>query len=282
MAIDKYGDGIERGLDEGLIEICGKKITDSHAHYDKDENQRIGLRPTNTRKLKPVQADIAASFPGEFRYLDMGAGSGVSASEMSSRFPAEVHTLGLTPINPFLDFNLAGYADSQGECLAGNRIRRDLRHLSRTRSELISYLEKSEFPPQLILRMQGVLGMPFFIERDEPFIKKQFIGNFPVDFPETGVTYDFISDVCGPCLHSLPERYEIEKKIRNILSPRGVFYLSMVSFCDISAPGTIRVEDPGEIVFIKEENPLFEVVGGKNLQVQNLQKFIAESLKQII
>lgn len=277
---DKYGLGIERAIEEGLIEIHGGKFPeDAFAHYNGDLEKRMGISHVNSRILRPIQREIAKTFPGKFRYLELGAGAGVSAASMAELPTAEVHTVGLTPINPYLDFNIKGYGWGEIESLVENFLR-FFEYQFQYNPDYLRYSRRSKVPPQIILDKQSSLGIPFFLEREIPFIKKQFIGSFPDEFQGDGISYDFISDDCGPCMHAPVERTTIARDISRILSPRGIFYVSMADYCKADLADTIKVHDGGHAVFMKERNPLFEVVGGKDLQVQNLRKFIADCVER--
>ena len=281
MKMDKYKEGIEKGIAMNLILVQGKKKrADYFDHYNEDPTFKSGFKSTNTRKLNTTVDAIAGTFPGRFRYLELGAGAGVSAATVSEIYGAEVHTVGLSPINPFLRFHAHYLQPDDDDSLSCNfeHLIRGMWHFS---EETISALGRRELPPQLLFELQEEYGAMFFMESSVPFIHRQFIGRFPEDINFEGNTYDLIVDDCGACLYSLAVEDSTKARlISALLSSRGVFFTRLERFCNLEFPQTISICDPYNVLVLKKGNPLFEVSGGKSVKVDNLAKFVRASVEK--
>ena len=263
----------------GLIKIYSEDRSDAFAHYSTDRFSSHGLKSTNSRRLDEISGELAKSFPGKFTYLELGAGAGVAAATMAEKFPAEVHTIGLTPINPFLKFPSRELRFGINSSLSEDFLE-VIKSMTFRSDELITCIRRRVLPPQLLLELQKEYGNFFFVESPEPFIKKQFIGHFPEEIPLQSRSYDFVFDECGPCMYSTFDRAVNARIISGLLTDRGVFHTPIHGYCDVNFPSGARISDGRDLVLIKKANPLFEIVGGKNREVKNMSAFIKDCIAQ--
>lgn len=278
--MDKYIEGVEIAKEAGLIVMCSNsKLNDPFAHYNPDRFGNEGIKGTNSRRLDELAGELVKSFAGKFKYLELGAGAGVAAATMAEKFGAEVHTVGLTPINPFLRFPEYELKLGINSSLSTDYVA-VLKAMYKKSDEVITCIRRGVLPPQVLLEVQKEYGNFFFVENPEPFIKKQFIGRFPEEIPLRGNSYDFIFDECGPCMYSTFDKEINARIISGLLSERGIFHTPIHHYCAVNFPSGARISDGRDVVLVKRQNPLFEIVGGENREVKNMSSFIRDCIAQ--
>ncbi|NET33064.1 MAG: hypothetical protein F6K19_13765 [Cyanothece sp. SIO1E1] len=263
QAHDQYMSGLERGVLAGIIEYAKPEFAasfgpgDMFKHLSAKGNGLGGLRPSNTRPLSQEATDIFNCYQGlgQVRVLEAGAGAGVAATAIATQFPDfTLHTLGRTPINPYLalrqDYKQIQQAFHRlAIAVAEQQI--SLPGLLATKLELVlnpinplGLPHFTVFPVEFILALQAHVELNILEERVAPFIAHQFIGTFPNDF-STPTPYDIYHDDSGPIVYNFrtPHLEEPAVALRvaiEAVSDRGVLIFNfvpaaLVQACELEA-----------------------------------------------
>ncbi len=189
-----YLEGVERAENDGLI-IRGKGHYDGFSHIDG------ALSPSNTRRLPPQVFALLAHVSSNAKVLDVGAGSGSAAWELHNERPdLGIHTLGLSPINPYLGFSgsNAGVSD---------RTKRVARPFS---GELFG----TDAPYADLLGDQPSEGTGFSFERvAKPFIERQYVMSLMNMIFDT--RYAILYEQFGPVFHTYAD--QVRAKLHKLL-----------------------------------------------------------------
>jgi hypothetical protein len=170
---EKYLEGISLAIDRGLIEFaCGDRSSgfDPFSHLDGSKNLKFDSSYTD--RIDDFWSPLLLHLKSHEapRILDFGAGAGVTASQLNRLIPHSIiHTVGLTPINPFLRFREDFHPRDFNLSLATHNHSRRLQEI--------------------------------FEETQAAYIQKQFIGAVPDEVKLPREEYDLIWENYGPLYH---------------------------------------------------------------------------------
>lgn len=193
--LEQYELGIRRAEADGRIRRHGAVKDDFYSHYSH------GLDGSNTRELRQMSRTIAlhcyAARGQAWKCLEMGPGVGRAAGELKGmRTAPTLHTVGLTPFNPYLrlrmgSLQLIGSAQQAVEEDCGALQERTI---ARVRGAGICL----NLPELMELQHHGIVDA--FDETDEPIADLQHIADFATF--HTDERYQLITEDNGPFRHS--------------------------------------------------------------------------------
>jgi hypothetical protein len=166
-----YLQGIWRAEQDGLIAYAPTQVDDYHySHIGSGDGAPLSLKYTNTRPLSFLAGQILSLYKNEpdIRFLELGPGAGVACAAVSRLLPsAEIDTVSLTPLNPYLRFR---QDDVYG-------------HIAEPSSHenCISY---------------------FYEPCSPPFVRNQYVGRFPSEIRPRRNDYHFIYDDHGAVFYN--------------------------------------------------------------------------------
>jgi hypothetical protein len=172
-----YQQGIQQAERNGLIRYARKNIgdqfavADDHGHISHEDEAPLLLKYTNTRPLSFLARQILDLYGNnpDLRFLELGPGAGVACATVNRRYPyAEIDTVSLTPLNPYL------------------RFRCDDLHFHIT--DPVSHEKNS---------------LLFYDSCSPPFVRNQTIGKFPREVSLQKDSYHFIYENHGAIFYSL-------------------------------------------------------------------------------
>src|SRR5436305_10719497 len=108
-----YWQGIRQAEQGGLITyarnvVDGRHaISDDYSHLGHGDGPSLSLKFTNTRPLASIAKQILNLYRSEprVRFLELGPGAGAACAAVNRLLPdAEIDTVSLTPLNPYLRF----------------------------------------------------------------------------------------------------------------------------------------------------------------------------------
>jgi hypothetical protein len=176
---NNYLQGIRRAEQDGLIAYaCGihdesvrrASLSDEYSHIVDGDGEALSLKYTNTRPLSFVARQLLSLYRNhmDVRFLELGPGAGVACAAVNRLLPrAAIDTVSLTPLNPYLRFR----RDDLYECIGE----------SRSQQEDLSY---------------------FFDACSPPFVRYQYIGQFPSDVSLPKESYHFIYENYGAIFYN--------------------------------------------------------------------------------
>jgi hypothetical protein len=165
-----YQQGIRRAEQDGLIHYARNNIgdqpvaSDDYGHICHDDGTPRLLKYTNTRPLSLIARQILNLYRAyaDLRFLELGPGAGVACSTVKRLLPdAEIDTVSLTPLNPYLKF-----------------LRDDI------------YVHITE-----PISREKCLG--FYGSCCAPFVRNQYIGKFPQEISPPKEDYHLIYENYG-------------------------------------------------------------------------------------
>jgi hypothetical protein len=166
-----YQQGIRRAEQDGLIHYARKNTgnqplvaSDDYSHICDDDGTPRLLKYTNTRPLSFIARQILNLYRAnaDIRFLELGPGAGVACSTVKRLLPdAEIDTVSLTPLNPYLKF-----------------LRDDI------------YVHITE--PISREKCLGLYGSCC-----APFVRTQYIGKFPQEISPKRQDYHFVYENYG-------------------------------------------------------------------------------------
>jgi hypothetical protein len=174
-----YLQGIRRAEQDGLIayshslrdeSVRRAHLSDEYSHIGDGHGEPLSLKYTNTRPLSFVARQLLGLYrsDSDIRFLELGPGAGVACAAVNRLLPrAAIDTVSLTPLNPYLRFR----RDDLYECIAE----------SRAQQEGLSY---------------------FFDACSLPFVRYQYIGQFPSDVSLPKESYHFIYENYGAIFYN--------------------------------------------------------------------------------
>jgi hypothetical protein len=174
-----YLQGIRRAEQDGLItyshslrdeSVTRARLSDEYSHIGDGDGEPLSLKYTNTRPLPFVARHLLSLYRNhmDVRFLELGPGAGVACAAVNRLLPrAAIDTVSLTPLNPYLRFR----RDDLYECIAE----------SRSQQEGLSY---------------------FFDACSPPFVRCQYIGQFPSDVSLPRECYHFIYENYGAIFYN--------------------------------------------------------------------------------
>jgi SAM-dependent methyltransferase len=215
-----YLHGIRQAEQDGLIVYaCNKAddrsvISDDYSHIFHGDDRPLSLKYTNTRSLPFLAKQVLNLYrnkPG-VRFLELGPGAGAACAAVNRLVPdAEIDTVSLTPLNPYLRFR---WDDMY-------------RHIAEP-----SLHEKT---------------LSYFYEPcTRPFVRNQYIGRFPNEISPRQRDYHFIYENHGPIFYNFDpnERGGVVTELArasissalSLLRPDGTMVI-------MASDGTYRIED---------------------------------------
>ena len=215
-----YLQGIRKAEQDGLIAYAGKKadarpvISDDYSHIGHGDDAPLSLKCTNTRPLSFLARQVLNLYrndPG-IRFLELGPGAGAACAGVNRLLPdAEIDTVSLTPLNPYLRFR---WDDVYG------RIPEPGSH-----GNALSY---------------------FYEPCSLPFVRNQYIGRFPSEIGPRQNDYHFIYENHGALFYNFDpnERGGVVTELArasisaalSLLRPDGTMLI-------MASDGTYRIED---------------------------------------
>jgi hypothetical protein len=171
-----YLQGIRRAEQDGLIHYARKTIgnqsavSDDYGHISHEDGAPLLLKYTNTRPLSSIARQILNLYrdDADVRFLELGPGAGVACATVNRLLPdARIDTVSLTPLNPYLRFRFDDIHD----------------HIT----EPISH--------------EKCVG--FYSARCLPFVRNQYIGNFPGEISLRKGDYHFVYENHGAIFYNL-------------------------------------------------------------------------------
>ena len=221
----EYARGIALAERLGLIEYApdrGSASGDAYSHLDSKQGG-MNLTNVNSRALAPLAQLVVKALRAErgMKVIELGSGSGAALSELSQILPhSELHSVGLTPINPFLRFRSRG-----------------------------------DVEPRLLQRQSMGDPSTLFEVCAEPYIAKQYIGHFPNSVRVPRQAFQFVYEMYGPIYHLTSCSTDSEhaafcNRVLDLLHPQGVMYLGQVSSKQTSRvmKSTLLERDPQALV----------------------------------
>lgn len=202
ISLDAYMAGIGHAREQGLIKIAphytpapGVMKYSNHVPWEVNGITFSGkLSLTNTRPLHPVIKLAVNFFKNEtLRFLELGPGAGNACYELyrlskAIGQTARIHAASYTPINPFMPI-----------VLSGPRLLKAL-----TTHPNLNMVEEGPqgslwfIPTATVFDAQRKTGMKIFDCLDEPYINRQYIGDYPQS-PDLGYQpFNLIYDMLGP------------------------------------------------------------------------------------
>ncbi len=226
---NEYLDMVANANDAGDISFFGESRV-LHGHLS------FGISETNTRRFEKVADALMKMASRDAEVLEMGAGAGVFASALTSRFPhASIDTIGLEPVNPYLRFGPSfSYLDKfmfiadRGILSAWAEIKRrfceiDANHVKNVlKSEAGSICDFDDF-----FQLQKDLGLQVTALLDTPFIRHQFIGLFRESVCDRLGTYDLIVERYGPLYYQEYIECEILDSVIPKIKPKGAAIVTL-------------------------------------------------------
>jgi hypothetical protein len=171
-----YWQGIRRAEQDGRIHYAYRNaanqfvISDDYGHICNDDGTPLLLKYTNTRPLSFIARQILSLYRNnaDVRFLELGPGAGVACATVDRLSPGtKIDTISLTPLNPYLRFR---WDDMYGHIAEPN---------SREKCFLHSY---SSCHP--------------------PFVRNQYIGQFPREISLPKESYHFIYENHGAIFYN--------------------------------------------------------------------------------
>jgi hypothetical protein len=174
-----YLQGIRRAEQDGLIayacsaydkSVRGARLSDEYSHICSGDGEPLSLKHTNTRPLSFVARQLLNLYRDDpdVRFLELGPGAGVACAAVNRLLPgATIDTVSLTPLNPYL------------------RFRRDDLHECITESGLQEHALSN-----------------FFDACSRPFVRNQYIGQFPSGISLPKESYHFIYENYGAIFYN--------------------------------------------------------------------------------
>lgn len=222
--IEKYIHGVERAHREGHIvfqdsELAPLGPSDEYAHLAEKGG---GMNGFNTRPLPGVTSDaisFVASRGQEVRVLELGHGAGTAiASVRRQHRNALIHTIGLTPVNPYW-MPVGGREDAVNGKLQVED----------------GMLDAYTWNPDQLMQRQRQGNVHMFDECERPFIDRQVVGFLEkttrMDFDSNG--YRVVAEHSGALRYAthpntfeavpLKEKLRVCQLVYDLLSPDGVF-----------------------------------------------------------
>lgn len=221
---------------EKLKDPFGSKVVNSafsgYSNIDYDVSGGT-LCEANTRRFSPIGRRLLESFGmrSPVNVLELGAGAGVSAGELSRLSHVTVDTCALTPTSPYLRFNVTHRELSEkvmhGFHADGHewpKWERELTAMGCDAQALVGmkrlYFMTSEgenrllrpgkvyaVPTKLALWAHALLAKEEIITAtDRPYIRHQYIGAFPGHVAILGKRYQLIHDDKGPIHYETVQR----------------------------------------------------------------------------
>ncbi|MEJ0078712.1 MAG: hypothetical protein WDO17_25365 [Alphaproteobacteria bacterium] len=215
-----YVQGIRRAEQDGLIAYAGKKpddrsvISDDYSHIRPGGDAPLSLKCTNTRPLSFLARQVLNLYRNDsgVRFLELGPGAGAACAAVNRLLPdAEIDTVSLTPLNPYLRFRCD---DVHGHIAEPNAHEKTL--------------------------------SCFYEPCSRPFVRNQYIGRFPNEICPRQNNYHFIYENHGAMFYNFDpnERGGVVAKLArasiaaalSLLRPDGTMVI-------MASDGTYRIED---------------------------------------
>jgi hypothetical protein len=171
-----YLQGIRRAEQDGLINYARENIDnrslvpDDYGHICDGDGASLLLKYTNTRPLSFIARQILDLYRTEpdVRFLELGPGAGVACATANRLLPhAKIHTVSLTPINPYLRFLWDNMYD-----------------------HITDRFVREKDPSR------------FYSSCCRPFVSNQYIGKFPGDLHLQKDNYHFIYEDHGAIFYN--------------------------------------------------------------------------------
>ena len=171
-----YQRGIRRAEQDGLIHYACQNAgnqfaaSDDYGHICPDHRAPLLLKYTNTRPLAFIARQILNLYRDhpEVRFLEIGPGAGVACATVNRLLPgAEIDTISLTPLNPYLRFHWDDLYD----------------HL-----------------PEPVSR--EACALRFYSACCPPFVRNQYIGKFPREVRAPEASHHFIYEDHGALFYN--------------------------------------------------------------------------------
>lgn len=202
ISLDAYMAGIDHAREQGLITIAphyapspGVMKYSNHVPWEANGITFPGkLSLTNTRPLHPVIKLALNFFKDEtLRYLELGPGAGNASYELYRLSKVigqtlHIHTASYTPINPFMPM-----------VLSGSRLQKIL-----TTNSNLNMVEEGPqgslwfISTQAVFDTQKQTGIKIFDSLEEPYINRQYIGEYPKSPALGNQPFNLIYDMLGP------------------------------------------------------------------------------------
>jgi hypothetical protein len=174
-----YLHGIRQAEQDGLIayacsvhdkSVRHARLSDEYSHICDGDEEPLALKYTNTRPLSFAARQLLSLYTDDsnVRFLELGPGAGVACAAVNRLLPgAAIDTVSLTPLNPYLRFR----RDDLYECITESCSQeKDLSH--------------------------------FFDACSLPFVRNQYIGQFPSDVSLPKESYHFIYENYGAIFYN--------------------------------------------------------------------------------
>jgi SAM-dependent methyltransferase len=213
-----YLQGIQQAEQDGLIAYAGGSvdiqpvIADDYSHIGQGDGAPLSLKYTNTRPLAFLARQLLTLYRNQssVRFLELGPGAGAACAAVNRLLPdAEIDTVSLTPLNPYLRFR---WDDIYG-------------HIAAPHSHDNS--------------------LSFLYERcSRPLVRHQYIGRFPNGIRPRANDYQFIYENHGILFYNFdPNGDETTELARasiasalSLLRPDGTMVI-------MASDGSYRMED---------------------------------------
>jgi len=215
-----YLQGIRRAEQDGLIVYAGKRpgdrpvISDDYSHIRRGDDAPLSLKCTNTRPLSFLARRVLSLYRNtpNVRFLELGPGAGAACAAVNRLLPAaEIDTVSLTPLNPYLRFR---WDDMYGHIVEANAHEKTL--------------------------------SCFYEPCSRPFVRNQHIGRFPTEISPRQRDYHFIYENHGAIFYNFDpnERGGVVTELArasiaaalSLLRPDGTMMI-------MASDGTYRIED---------------------------------------
>jgi hypothetical protein len=223
-----YLQGIQRAERDGLIiyartDAATELISDDYSHIGSGGGAPVSLKYTNTRPLSFLARQILNLYESsaKFRFLELGPGAGVACASVNRFLPqAEIDTVSLTPLNPYLRFSC---------------------------HDLYAHIAE----PPLHVTSSSCLFEPCAL----PFVRHQYIGRFPNEIIPPNNDYHFIYENHGAILYNFdPHRRDGSTELGHasivsalsLLRPDGTMLIT-------ASDGSCRMEELLESIMVETD-----------------------------